>query len=166
MSFKKVTVLFALAFIFQLTIVNIFNINGIGPNLVFCLMVIISFLYEDGYRSIPFGMFFGFLLDICAGPYVGITPLAMLIAGIFAVAGRIWLNVEKIYTLVVTGVIAMLLYQLTYFAIMKALGDPIGVVRMLSFQPGYVLYNGVVLAVMFLIMHKKAEKYHNDRYSE
>lgn len=166
MSFKKVTILFALAFIFQLTIVNIFSINSTGPNLVFCLMVIITFLYEDGYRSIPFGMFFGFLLDICSGAYVGITPLAMLIAGIFAAAGRIWLNVEKIYTLLTTGIIATILYQATYYAVMKALGDPMGIVKVLAFQPLLVAYNTLILAIMFITMHKSAEKYHNDRYSE
>ena len=89
MSFKKVLLFFIVAFLLQLSLVGIFSINNTGPNLIFCVMVIITFLYEDGYRSIPFAIFFGLLLDICSGVYVGVCPLVIFVCGIFAAAVRI-----------------------------------------------------------------------------
>ena len=48
---------------------------------------------------------------------------------------------------------------------MKALGSPMGVEYAAKTLPIYIAYNVIVLIFMFLVMHKKAEQYHNDRYS-
>ena len=165
MSFKKVLLFFIVAFLLQLSLVGIFSINNTGPNLIFCVMVIITFLYEDGYRSIPFAIFFGLLLDICSGVYVGVCPLVIFVCGIFAAAARIWLNTEKIYTLITTVVIATVIYYILYFIAFKILGDPLGVMYMLKQLPFFIAYNTAVVCIMFVVMHKKAEKYHNDRYN-
>lgn len=165
MSFRKVLLFFIVAFLLQLSLVGIISIGNYGPNLILCVMVIITFLYEDGYRSIPFGIFAGLLLDICSGIYVGITPLLMLVCGIFAAAARIWLNTEKIYTMITTITICTILYDTLYFVAQKILGDPLGIGFVLKQEPVYILYNVAVCTIMFLIMHKKAEEYHNDRYT-
>ena len=165
MSFKKVTFLFLLAFLMQLSVVNFIEIKSTGPNLVMCMMIIITFLYEDGYRSIPFAIFFGLILDICCGAYVGPCALSMFAVGIFVAACHVWLNVEKIQTLIVSGIIATVIYEVAYYIILKALGNPMGVEYAAKILPAYVIYNLVVLIFMFLMMHKKAEQYHNDRYS-
>ena len=165
MSFKKVLFIFIVAFLCQLSLVNIFAVKNTGPNLILCVMIMITFLYEDGFRSIPFAIFFGLLLDICSGLYVGVTPLLMLGAGIFTEVARIWLNTEKIYTLLTTVLIITIMYHVLYFAAMKILGNPAGAVFALKGLPLFVIYNCAVCAIMFVMMHKKAEKYHNDRYN-
>lgn len=165
MSFKKVLLFFIMAFILQLSVVGVISIGNYGPNLILCVMIIITFLYEDGYRSIPFAIFTGLILDICSGIYVGITPLLMLVCGIFATAARIWLNTEKIHTLITTVIIATVMYDTLYFTAQKILGDPHGIGYVLKQEPFYILYNVAVCSVMFLVMHKKAEEYHNDRYT-
>ncbi len=165
MSFKKVTFLFLLTFLFQLSVVNLIEIKNAGPNLVMCMMIIITFLYEEGYRSIPFGIFFGLLLDICAGSYVGPCALSMFAVGIFAAACHVWLNVEKIITLIASAIISTVIYQVAYYGIMKTLGSPMGIEYAAKMLPVYIVYNVIVLVIMFLVMHKKAEEYHNDRYT-
>lgn len=164
MSFKKVLLFFIVSFFCQLSLAGIFSIDNMGPNLILCSMVIIIFLYEDGYRSIPFAILFGMLLDICSSVYVGVTPLMMLFTGIFVAIARIWLNTEKIYTMITTSVIATIIYYTLYFFAYKILGDPQGAIYVLKQEPVFIIYNLAVTTIMFLVMHKGAEKYHNDRY--
>ncbi|MBQ3924154.1 MAG: rod shape-determining protein MreD [Firmicutes bacterium] len=164
MSFKRVLILFILAFLMQMSVVNLISFRNMGPDLIMCLMIAITFLYDDGYRSIPFALFFGLLLDVCAHQFVGVTPMIYLVVGIFAAACRIWLNAEKMTTLAVTGVIATFIYETLYFAFMKLLGNPLGAGFILLKEPVFMIYNVAILALLFLAMHKKAEQYHNDRY--
>ena len=165
MSFKRVLLYFIIAFLMQLSLVNLISFRNMGPDLVMCLMIAITFLYDDGYRSIPVALFFGLLLDICAHQFVGVTPLIYLVVGIFAAAARIWLNAEKFVTMAVTGAIATVIYETLYFAAMKMLADPIGGGYVLIREPVFIVYNVVILAAMFGAMHTKAEAYHNDRYN-
>lgn len=165
MSFKKVTLFFLIAFLLQLSLINIITVKGAGPNLILCSVVMITFLYEDGFRSIPFAIFFGLLLDTCAGSYVGITSILMLIVGVFAEIARIWLNVEKLPTLMTTAAISTFIYEFLYWVGMRLLGSPTSLSPILAKGFLFILYNVVVMSIMFLVMHKKAEGYHNDRYS-
>lgn len=165
MSFKRVLLLFALCFLAQLSVVNAITFRNMGPDLIMCMMIAITYLYDDGYRSIPFALFFGLLLDVCVNQYVGITPLIYLFVGIFATAARIWLNAEKLITMAVTGAIATVIFQTAYFIIMKILGSPFGLIYILEREPVFIIYNVIVLSIMFGIMHRKAEEYHNDRYT-
>lgn len=164
MTFRRVLLFFIVAFVCQLSLAGIFSLYNMGPNLIMCVMVIITFLYEDGFRSIPFALVFGLILDICSSVYVGVTPLLLLIVGIFTAAARIWVNTEKIYTLATTSVISTVIYYTLYFVFYKVLGDPQGALYVLRQEPVFILYNLAVTCLMFLLMHKGAEKYHNDRY--
>lgn len=165
MSFRKVTLFFLIAFFCQLTLINIISVKGFAPNLIMCTVVIITFLYEDGFRSIPFGIVFALLLDICAATYMGISSILMLIVGIFAETARIWLNVEKLSTLMTTGAIATIIYECGYWIFMRLLGSSMKLSYVLAQSMIFIVYNVLIMSIMFLVMHKKAERYHNDRYS-
>lgn len=165
MSFKRVTLFFVIAFLLQLSLINIVSIKMVAPNLIMCTVVIITFLYEDGFRSIPFGIFFGLFLDICAGTYVGISSLLFLIVGVFAEAARIWLNVEKLPTLITTAFISTFIYEVGYWIFMKFLNGYMLFSHMIEKAFFFAISNTVMMTIMFLVMHKKAERYHNDRYS-
>ena len=165
MSFKRVLLLFALCFFAQLSVVNLITFRNYGPDLIMCMMIAITYLYDDGYRSIPFALVFGLLLDVCAHQYIGITPLIYLLVGIIATAARIWLNAEKLVTMAVTGAVCTVVFQTLYAIVMKILGDPAGVLYIIEKEPIFIIYNVLVLSVMFGLMHTKAEEYHNDRYN-
>lgn len=165
MSFKRVLLLFAVCFLAQLSVVNLITFRNLGPDLIMCMMIAITYLYDDGYRSIPFALVFGLLLDVCAHQYIGITPLIYLLVGIIATAARIWLNAEKLVTMAVTGAVCTVVFQTLYAIVMKILGDPAGVLYIIEKEPIFIMYNVLVLSVMFGLMHTKAEEYHNDRYN-
>ncbi len=165
MSFRRVLLLFAVCFLAQLSLVNLITFRNMGPDLVLCMMIVITYLYDDGYRCIPVALIFGLLLDVCAHQYVGITPMIYLVVGIFVTAARIWLNAEKLITMVATGIISTVIFQTLYGLIMKILGDPASLKFIIMKEPVFIIYNVIVLSVMFAVMHEKAEEYHNDRYS-
>lgn len=165
MSFKRVLLLFALCFFAQLSVVNLITFRNYGPDLIMCMMIAITYLYDDGYRSIPFALVFGLLLDVCAHQYIGITPLIYLVVGIIATAARIWLNAEKLVTMAVTGAVCTVVFQTLYAIAMKILGDPAGLLYIIGKEPVFIIYNVLVLSAMFGLMHTKAEEYHNDRYN-
>ncbi len=165
MSFKRVLLLFAVCFLAQLSVVNLITFRNYGPDLIMCMMIAITYLYDDGYRSIPFALVFGLLLDVCAHQYIGITPLIYLIVGIIATAARIWLNAEKLVTKAVTGEVCTVVFQTLYAIAMKILGDPAGFLHIIGKEPVFIIYNVLVLSAMFGLMHTKAEEYHNDRYN-
>lgn len=165
MSFKRVLLLFAVCFLAQLSVVNLITFRNLGPDLIMCMMIAITYLYDDGYRSIPFALVFGLLLDVCAHQYIGITPLIYLLVGIIATAARIWLNAEKLVTMAVTGAVCTVVFQTLYAIVMKILGDPAGLLYIIEKEPIFIIYNVLVLSVMFGLMHTKAEEYHNDRYN-
>ena len=165
MSFKRVLLLFALCFLAQLSVVNLITFRNLGPDMIMCMMIAITYLYDDGYRSIPFALVFGLLLDVCAHQYIGITPLLYLVVGIIATAARIWLNAEKLVTMAVTGAVCTVVFQTLYAIVMKILGDPAGFLYIIGKEPVFIIYNVLVLSAMFGLMHTKAEEYHNDRYN-
>ena len=131
MSFKRVLLLFALCFLAQLSVVNLISFRNLGPDLIMCMMIAITYLYDDGYRSIPFALVFGLLLDVCAHQYIGITPLIYLVVGIIATAARIWLNAEKLVTMAVTGAVCTVVFQTLYAIVMKIIS--LGIANLPSF---------------------------------
>ncbi|MEL7658797.1 MAG: rod shape-determining protein MreD, partial [Bacillota bacterium] len=71
MKYRYSFLLFFIGFILQSTIMNHIRIFQMSPNLVLCLVVIFSFLYE-GYHGIVFGILFGLISDICFAEIIGI----------------------------------------------------------------------------------------------
>ena len=47
MKYWKAGIIFLIAFLIQPSLLNMINIAGYTPNLLLCLVVIFSFIYED-----------------------------------------------------------------------------------------------------------------------
>ena len=59
MNYRKAIVLFVIAFLVQTSLLNVIMIKGYTPNLLLCLVVTISFLYENKTYGIVLGAIFG-----------------------------------------------------------------------------------------------------------
>jgi rod shape-determining protein MreD len=158
MTKARLTALYLLAFIFQLTVVNIIGIKSVGPNLILCLTVVITFVFNDGWKCIFFGMGAALLTDICCGSLVGVGPLALFAAGIFSELARERLNTEVLAPLAATGAIATLVYNVLYWGVLKITGDPMDLLYMLKFQIFYIIYNIAVMFVIYYFMNKIRKK--------
>lgn len=154
MTRKKLIILYLIAFICQLTVINLIGINNVGPNLILCLTVVIIFVFDEGWRCIPYSLGAALLIDVCAGTVIGAAPLALFCTGIFAEAARERLNTELLAPLAVTGAIATLFNNVVYWLILKILGNPMSILYILKFQIFYIIYNILVMFVIFYFMNK------------
>lgn len=164
MTLKKLILLFVLAFLFQLTLVNLLSVRGIAPNLVLCLTVAITFAYEEGYRAIPFGLVAMLFIDITSAYYIGIGSLSLFITAIMVILFRRQLNVEQWAPLVVTSVLSTFVYNILYWALLKLLGNPMSIFYILKVQGWYALYNVVITGMLFWLMSRNIKKREVRRY--
>ena len=158
MTKGRLTVLYLLAFIFQLTVVNVIGIKNVGPNLILCLTVVITFVFNDGWKCVFFAMGAALLTDICCGSIVGVGPLAMLAAVIFSELARERVNTELLTPLAATGALATLVYNIIYWLILKITGDPMSMLYMLKFQIFYIIYNIAIMFAIYYFMNKIRKK--------
>lgn len=148
MSRRKAVLLFAMALILQLGLVNVTSIQGIAPNLLLCLGITMGFRYQDGIVPALTGLPFFLALDIISGQYAGVAALCYLIVILLlAYFGRD-LNREHWLPLVAMTLSGILVYYLVYWVILALLGNPSGILRLFHFLPIALSAN---LASIFII---------------
>ena len=77
MKYWKAGIFFLIAFFTQNSLLNMVNIGGYTPNLLLCLVVIFSFLYEKDMYGLVYGAVFGLIYDACYSYVIGPTPIAL-----------------------------------------------------------------------------------------
>lgn len=163
MSIKRVTLYYVIAFLLQLSLINLISIGGMGPNLILCLTVVIIFKYENGFRSIPFGIVAGLLLDICGGYFVGASALSIFAVGIGVTWVRYHLNTDAILPMISVGALATLLYDIVYWIILAILQTHYSMLYMLKYQIFFIIYNVIIMAIIFFFMSEKFAKWRASR---
>ena len=78
----KAGIFFLIAFFIQCSFLNVISIAGFTPNLLLCLVVVFSFLYEEQIYGLLYGAVFGIFYDICfadvVGPWITLYSLAVI----------------------------------------------------------------------------------------
>ena len=164
MKYRYATCLFLAAFVVQTTLVNVIGVFEATPNLLLCLVIILSFLYDENNCGLVLGVVFGLLYDICFSEYVGIAALAFLIISLSVMLVNIVMNKEAIFSVIIIAVAATVIYSLFYWCVTAMLGSGYYFVYMLKFLPMYILYNTVVVILLYLLMIKRVIRFHYDRY--
>lgn len=163
MKMRFAVIIFLVTFFIQGTILNLFSINGATPNLILCLVTIFTFLYED-YNGLILGVVFGLLADLCMAQHLGVAAFSYLMVGLMIMIFRETINKENIISIIIVSISATLLFNLIYFIINACFGSVYSLIYWLKMQPLYIVYNTVVLYILYLIFIKKVVKYRNDRY--
>jgi len=163
MSFRATAILYVLATLLQMSIVNLISIHGVGPNLILCLTIALTFMFNGGYKAAPFAVICTLFLDIGTAQYIGTGAFTIfVIMGIILLIRR-ELNVENIFPLLTVGVIITVAYGIIYWIIMRILGSPMSFIYMLWHQPFYVAYNLAILAILYFSMAGKLKVVKNHR---
>ncbi len=156
--------IFSFAFILQITVMNMFRIMNVAPNIILCLVIILSFLYEEEYKGIIFGTIFGLVLDVCYGLFVGVSAIGFLLIGFGVILIKEILNKENIISIIIVTAAATILFNMHYWATMALFGSECDFLYWLKLQPIYVLYNILFATIFYLIMINKVIKHRSDRY--
>lgn len=151
MSYKKAVLLYGLALVFQFSLLNIFSINGITPNLILCLMIFITYKYNDGLRPALVAIPFALLSDLMGGQYVGISALALFILALTVNYFGRGLNRDSIWPLLTVSAIGTVIYNFIYWLTMTMLGNSSTILGLLKFLAFSLPVNLIVILIVFFI---------------
>lgn len=164
MRYLKAGAAFLVAFLIQGSLLNLFSIAGHTPNLLLCLVIMLSFLYEDELYGLVFGAAFGIIYDVCYSVVIGPTPIALLIIAILVIGMRYYANVENTISMFVVSAIACILYYIINWGLYSIAGSPIGLGNVLISSAITIVYSLLVNYVIYKLLIKRVVKHHKDRY--
>ena len=162
-------IVFILAFITQATWLRFLAINDITPNLLLCLVIVFTFLYNKPY-GVLFGVLLGFLWDMNFGIYMGVSSASLLIVAITILIFKKPFNSESILPAIIAGIIGSVLFSCIYLSVYKLMGAPHSISYLLKPQPYLILYNVVIVMVFHIILRRsiirnKRREYYGSGYN-
>ncbi|MBQ9961321.1 MAG: rod shape-determining protein MreD [Firmicutes bacterium] len=164
MKYWKAGLAFLVAFLIQPSFLNVISIGGYTPNLILCLVVIFSFLYEEELYGVVFGAIFGLLYDICYSNVIGPTPIALVIVAFCIIFAREFANIENIVNMWVASALSFVGYYVINWVLIHIAGNPIGLSVVFGHIPWVTLYSMIVITIMYKFLIKRVVRYHKDRY--
>ena len=160
----KAGIFFLIAFFIQCSFLNVISIAGYTPNLLLCLVIVFSFLYEEQIYGLLYGVLFGVFYDICFADVVGPTPIALVLVALVIFVLREYANIENIVNMWVTSLLSRLFYYALNWGLQHLAGNPIGLLYVLKTLPWITLYALSLMTVLYLILLRKMTRHRKDRY--
>lgn len=164
MKYWKAGLIFLVAFLIQGSILNMISIGQSTPNVLLCLVVIFSFLYDKEMYGILFGAFFGLLYDVCYNYVYGPTAIAFLLVAVLVMLLRYYANIENTVSMAVVSLISFVTYYVLSWRLMKFTGNPLGLGYVMTKATPVIIMSMIVIIIMYKLMIKDVVKYHKDRY--
>lgn len=152
---------FTIAFIIQTTLLKHFTILGWSPNLILCLVVVCSFLYDEKI-GIIYGFVFGLLLDFITNIYIGPSAIAFTIIYLVALLIRHIFNYEKLLPALLLAAVSTPVYLLVIWICQISAGSPASILLVLRALPVQLVYNGVIIILLHLVLVRGVVKHRRD----
>ena len=164
MNYWKAGIMFLIAFLIQTSLLNLVMIHGYTPHLILCLVIVLSFLYENRMYGVVFGAAFGVLYDICFSNFTGPTGISLVGVAIVILILREYANIENILNMWIVSTISIFLYYALNWGLFHLAGNPIGFIYVLKKLPGEYIYSFAVITIMYFILIRTAAKHRRARY--
>ncbi|MDR3305325.1 MAG: rod shape-determining protein MreD [Clostridiales Family XIII bacterium] len=164
MRYYKAAILFFIAFLIQTTILGGVSIRGVSPNLLLCLVVVFSFLYDESYGLI-LGIVFGLLLDLSTQTLFGIQTITFVAAGIPPLIFRRLFNRERVLPDILMALIATPINVFAVWFAYHLTGSPVKIDHAVGALPGLLISHAVIVCILHLLLvrtiirHKRDRKY-------
>lgn len=142
---------FLLAFILQTTILKHIAIMGYSPNILLCLVVVCSFLYDEKIGLI-YGIVFGLLLDLSTGLYIGPTAIAFILVHFFVIGMRVIFNHERLLPELLLAAVSTPIFMFVYWGLYKIAASPVSIMIVLKALPILLVYNGAIMILLHLLL--------------
>lgn len=163
MKIRVAALIFVVAFILQGTLLNVFSLFGVTPNLILCLLIVFTFFYENE-NAIYLALIVGIISDICFSNLVGISSLGYFITGFVIVKVRYMLNKENIISTIILGISGTILFNLLYWFFSNTFTNEFGFLYFLKLQPMAIITNLIVMSLLYVALINRVVKHRNDRY--
>lgn len=162
MKHRYIFLIFLLAFILQTTIFNNFGVYQMSPNIILCLVVIFTFLYEGNHGMI-YGLIFGFVLDICFAEIIGVAPLCYFTVALICIEMKRYLYKDSRISLTIVTCIGTAVYALLYWSAYKVLGMGVAFLYAMEKEAILLVYHIVITLAIYQFVSRRF-KHSGDRY--
>ncbi|WP_324823377.1 rod shape-determining protein MreD [Sinanaerobacter sp. ZZT-01] len=163
MKYGHSFILFLAAFLLQSTVLNHLSFFGVTPNLVLCLVIVLTFLYDE-YPGIVGGLLFGLIQDLCFGEIIGIASLAYFAIGLSILYVKKLLYQDNVLSILFITISSTLGYYLIYWGVFFLFNGHYHFLYMAKILPISIIYNNIFTIFYYLIIGKTLEKNPKDRY--
>lgn len=153
--------LFLLAFLLQTTIFWRIPIAGYSPNILLCMVVVFSFIYQERYGLI-LGIAFGLLLDISTSLFLGIQAISFVVVFLIVRLFRSIFNHESMLTDMIMGVLATPLNLFIVWLLNKMMGESLSVILVLKAILPLSIMHFILVGIIHLIFIGTVIKYRRD----
>lgn len=163
MKYRYAFVFFFIGFLLQSTVMVHFSVFGITPNLVLCLVILFSFLYE-GNQGFTLGILFGLLQDMCFAIVLGPTAITYFIVAILMGEIRHYLYRDNVLTIFFAAVIGTSVYYILNWGIVTVFGGTYRFLYVMKELPILLVYHFILMVIFYLLVGRRAIRHPQDRY--
>lgn len=164
MKYWQVGLLYLAAFLIQPSLLNVINIGGYTPNLILCLTILSTFLYEEEIYGVIFGAVFGILYDIMYSNVVGPMPISLILVALGIIIVREYTNIENIINMWAVSIVSILAFYFLNWGLHHIGGNPVGFRFVFNSVPWIALYSLAVITILYWILIRKLARHRRDRY--
>jgi len=163
LKYRYSFLLFFIAFILQTTVMNHFRIFQMSPNLILCLVVIFSFLYE-GYHGIFFGLVFGFISDICFSEIIGVAAMCNFTVALLCIGSKRYFYKESMISVTIVSAVGTSVYALLYWSVNRMLSNGADFIYVMEKDAVLLIYHIVITLAIYKVVSRSVIKHRGDRY--
>lgn len=150
MRYRFALPLFATAFLLQSTVASKLKILGVAPNLILCLVILLSFLYDTN-QGLALGVVFGLLQDLCFGQIIGPTAISYFLVAITIKQLRIIFYRDNVFSVFLTTIIGTALFITMNWVINTVFMSTYTLMYVLKLMPILMGYHFVIMIIFYLI---------------
>lgn len=163
MKYRYSFLIFLAAFILQTTVMNLFAVFHMSPNLILCLVVVFAFLY-DGYHGIFFGLLFGFISDICFAEIIGVAAMCNFAVALICTELKRYLYKDSRVSVTIVSMIGTTVYALLYWSVNKMLGNGSEFLYVMEKEAILLIYHILIVLAVYQVVSRSVIKHRGDRY--
>lgn len=164
MKYWQAFLFYLAAFLLQPFLYGIIPSAGINLNMILCLTVVFTFVYDEVLPGLFFGPIFGLLTDVMYGQYIGPAAFAIAIAGVIVFVLKEYFNNENVINAILMLIASTWIFVTVIWVIYNLSDNSYGYLYALRVLPAQLILNTVVGTLLYLVLIKKAVKHRKDRY--
>lgn len=164
MKYRYAFLFYLAAFFIRPVLWGLFPLIGDHMDLVLCLTVVFTFIYDDVLPGLFFGPIFALLQDVLYGEYIGPSALSLSVVVILVLIVREYVNTENILNAVLALLFSTWLFASLYWSVYYLAGSPYTYAFAMKILPLRLLFNTAAGTVLYLILIRSVVRHRKDRY--
>ena len=164
MKYWQAFLFYLAAFLLQPFLYGVIPAAGINLNMILCLTVVFTFVYEEVLPGLFFGPIFGLLTDIMYGQYIGPTAFAVAVCGVIVFILKEYFNNENVINAIIMLIVSTFIFVTTIWIVYNFTNNSYSYVYALKVLPVQLILNTVAGTLLYSVLIKKVVKHRRDRY--